>query len=235
MASQIRSQYVRRLLDQGVASDGTMFLVFELLQGESLADRLAREGFLSFREAAPLMSDVLRGIQDAHRAGVLHRDLKPANIFLQQEEGGERAKIVDFGVGKKVKDRNTQTGPTLTTDTATVGSVAYMAPEQVRGAARVDERADLYGMASVAFRALAGRLPFDGVGAQVMARFKLQQAPLTLEQATGFRWPRLLEEFFRMGLARLPEDRFGSAVDAAVRWREVWDVVERGRLVGTGG
>jgi serine/threonine protein kinase len=227
--SRIRSPFVCALLDQGFTSDGSLFLVFELLQGESLADRLRRELFLSFDELAPLMLDVLRGIQDAHLANVLHRDLKPGNIFLLPGDDRERAVILDFGVSKVMQDARASEEPSITAYDGTVGSFAYMAPEQVRGAARVDERADVYGVASVAFRSLTGRLPFEGMSARMVASLKLERPPPSLEQATGLRWPRLLEQFFAVGLSRNPDDRFSSAEDAAKQWADAWDLTCRVR------
>lgn len=210
-AARIQSRNVCALLDRGFTTDGSLFLVFELLTGESLADRLRRELFLPFDELAPLLIDVLRGLQDAHRANVLHRDLKPGNIFIQPGKDRESAMILDFGVSKLLQSVRASEEPSITAYDGTVGSFAYMAPEQVRGAARVDERADVYGVASVAFRSLAGRLPFEGLSARMVASLKLERPPPTLEEATGFTWPRKIEQFLASGLAQDPQDRFSSA------------------------
>ena len=222
--SRVSSRYVCKLLDRGFTNDGSMFLVFELLDGESLAERLTREAFLAFDELAPLMTDVLQGIADAHSAGVLHRDLKPGNIFIVPDGPREIAKILDFGMSKIIKDTHAGDEPSLTAFNGTVGTFAHMAPEQVRGAARVDERADIYGMASVAFRALAGRLPFEGTSSHIVATQKVQNPAPTLEEATGLRWPRLLEEFFAIGLARSPVGRFTSAEEASAHWNNAFRV-----------
>ncbi len=214
-AARIRSPYVCALFDQGFTPDGSLYLVFELLDGESLADRLRRELYLPFDEIGPLMLDVLQGIQDAHSAQVLHRDLKPGNIFIKPSgKTHERAVILDFGVSKVLQSVREREEPSLTAYDGTVGSFAYMAPEQVRGAARVDERADVYGAASVAFRALSGRLPFEGMSAKMVAGLKMQRAAPSLQDATGLKWPKQLETFFRRGLARKPDQRFPSAEEA---------------------
>lgn len=228
-AQRINSPFVCPLLDRGITCDGSLFLAFELLRGESLADRLNRERFLAFDELAPQMSDVLEGIADAHKAGVLHRDLKPGNIFLKQSQQGEHAIILDFGLCKVMRDTRSVQEPSLTAINTTVGSLAHIAPEQIRGAAHVDERADLYAMASVAFRALTGCLPFDATSAQMIASLKLEKPPPTLEQATGMRWPRFLEEFFATGLARTPDHRFASAQQAAAHWTEARTIMSRVR------
>ncbi len=214
-ASRIRSPHVCALLDTGLTRDGAMFLVFELLRGESLADRLRRESFLPFDEVAAMLLDVLRGIADAHEASVLHRDLKPGNIFVTGAGSGEeRSVILDFGVSKLIDHVRTVDEPSLTAFDGTVGSFAYMAPEQVRGAARVDGRADIYGAGAVAFRALTGRLPFEGISARMVASLKLERNAPSLGTVTGCRWPRLIEEFFARVLARAAEDRFSSAAEA---------------------
>jgi serine/threonine protein kinase len=160
IASAINSPYVCQLIDVGQTDDDVPLLIFEYLAGESLADRLKREQYLSFTEVGPLIDDVLQGLAAAHAAGVIHRDLKPGNIFLLQarsEEDREHAKILDFGISKLA--RRDKGEPTLTAFDATLGSFAYMAPEQVRGAARADERADIYAVGAVAFRSLSGRCP----------------------------------------------------------------------------
>jgi len=214
-ASRIRSRHVCALLDSGLTTDGSMFLVFELLDGESLADRLRREAFLPLDDVGRVMLDVLRGVADAHAASVLHRDLKPGNIFLTPgKDGEERAVVLDFGVSKLIDHTRNVDEPSLTAFDGTVGSFAYMAPEQVRGASRVDERADVYGAAAVAFRALTGRLPFEGLSARMVAGLKLERNPPSLSSVTGFRWPRLVEDYFVHALARSPNQRFASALEA---------------------
>ena len=229
-AARIRSPYVCALFDQGFTPDGALFLVFELLEGESLADRLRREQYLPLEEIGPLMLDVLQGIQDAHCAQVLHRDLKPGNIFIKPSgKTHERAVILDFGVSKVLQSVRAHEEPSLTAYDGTVGSFAYMAPEQVRGAARVDERADVYGVASVAFRSLTGRLPFEGISAKMVAGLKLQKPAPSLHEVTGLRWPSKLEEFFFIGLARDPQARFASAEQARDHLKSVLALFRKAR------
>lgn len=221
-ASAIQSPFVCKLLDVGRTEDGAHLLVFEQLEGESLSDRLKREQFLPMGEVGPIIDDVLQGLVAAHAAGVIHRDLKPGNIFLEQvglPDRPERAKILDFGISKLTRREKEE--PTLTAFDATLGSFAYMAPEQIRGAARADERADVYAVGAVAFRALAGRLPFEGATAAILVSLKLDRRAPSLEQATGEKWPAGVERFLERALDRNREGRFPSAEAALEAWREI--------------
>jgi len=224
IASAIQSPFVCRFLDVGLTPDGAHVLVFEKLEGESLADRLKREQYLPFTEVFPLIEDVLEGLGAAHAAGVIHRDLKPGNIFLERTghpDRPERAKILDFGISKLRRGDGERAEPTLTAFDATLGSFAYMAPEQVRGAARADERADIYAVGAVAFRSLSGRLPFEGTTAALLVAMKLERQAPTLAEATGDRWPSGIERFLERALDRNRESRFGSASEALEAWRKL--------------
>jgi len=222
IASAIKSVFVCQLLEVGHTDDGAHLLVFEQLTGESLADRLKREQYLPFSEVGPIIDDALQGLAAAHAAGVVHRDLKPGNIFLEHlglPDRRERAKILDFGISKLTRREKEE--PTLTAFDATLGSFAYMAPEQVRGAARADERADLYAVGAVAFRALSGRLPFEGTTAAVLVSLKLDRAAPSLAEATGEKWPAGIERFLERALERKRERRFGTAAEALTAWRAI--------------
>ncbi|WP_437644184.1 protein kinase domain-containing protein [Sorangium sp. So ce362] len=225
IASAIKSPYVCQLLDVGEANDGAHLLVFEQLDGESLADRLKREQYLPFSEVGPIIDDVIQGLVAAHAAGVIHRDLKPGNIYLEHlglPDRRERAKILDFGISKLTRREKEE--PTLTAFDATLGSFAYMAPEQVRGAARADERADIYAVGAVAFRALSGRLPFEGATAAVLVAMKLDRPAPSLAEATGEKWPVGIERFLERALDRRREGRFSTAAEALASWRAIQPV-----------
>lgn len=220
ITNAINSPYVCKLLRVDQADDGAHLLIFEHLTGESLADRLKREQYLPLGEVGPMIEDVLEGLSAAHAANVIHRDLKPGNIFVERTgdpENPERAKILDFGISKLTAKEKEE--PTLTAFDATLGSFAYMAPEQIRGAARADERADIYAVGAVAFRALSGRLPFEGTTAAVLVSLKLDRTAPSLEQVTGEKWPAGVERFLERALDRNRESRFKSAVAALEAWR----------------
>ncbi len=222
IAENLRSPYVCELVRAGRSRDGELYLVLELLDGESLGDRLKREGYVSFADLAPIVDDVFEALIAAHRLGVVHRDLKPANVFLTcAHDGHARAKILDFGISKLLPRGRSGDERSLTSFDATLGSFAYMAPEQVRGAARADERADLYAVGALTFRALAGRLPFESTSAAELVATKLERDPPSLEEITGERWPAAIEAFLRGSMARKREGRFGSAAEAQTAWRAI--------------
>jgi eukaryotic-like serine/threonine-protein kinase len=231
IAAQIKSPHIASILGAGKDRDGRLWIAFELLSGEGLDERLRREQYLSFAEVAPVVDDALQGLGAAHKADVVHRDIKPANLFIEKrrlsardiaaDESEERTRILDFGVSKIRTPKGQRSEPSLTAFDATLGSFAYMAPEQVRGSARVDERADLYALGAVAFRALSGRLPFEGQNALTLIALKLDREPPTLSSTTGDEWPASIERFLARMMARDREKRFASADEALATWRRV--------------
>src|SRR6185369_2149539 len=124
-------------------------------------------------------------------------------------------------ISKLTRREDDKAEPTLTAFDATLGSFAYMAPEQVRGAARADERADIYAVGAVVFRALSGRLPFEGTTAAMLVAMKLDRTAPSLAEATGERWPAGIERFLERALERKKEKRFATAVDALTSWRSI--------------
>jgi serine/threonine protein kinase len=231
IAAQIKSPHIAGILGAGKDGDGRPWIAFELLSGEGLDERLRREQYLSFADVAPIIDDALQGLAAAHKAGVIHRDIKPANLFIEKrrltareianDESDERTRILDFGVSKVRTPKGRKSEPSLTAFDATLGSFAYMAPEQVRGSARVDERADLYALGAVAFRALSGRLPFEGQNALTLIALKLDREPPTLSSTTGDDWPGSIERFLAKMMARDRERRFAGASEALTAWRRV--------------
>ncbi|MBX3234476.1 MAG: serine/threonine protein kinase [Labilithrix sp.] len=235
IAKKIASPYVAGILGSGKERDGRLWIAFERLVGEGLDERLRREQYLSFAEVAPIIEDSLQGLHAAHHAHVVHRDIKPANLFIEKRKltpeeirGGdpeERTRILDFGVSKMKQNASRRSEPSLTAFDATLGSFAYMAPEQVRGSARVDERADLYALGAVAFRALTGRLPFEGSNALTLIALKLDRDPPTLASTTGDTWPKAMENYLFKIMARDRDKRYGTAMEALDAWRKVCRVM----------
>ncbi len=191
-----------RILDAGEDASSA-FVVMELISGETLEARLARRGALSLEQAAPLLVELARALEAAHRHGIVHGDVKPANIFLTSI--APYVKLVDFGLSKvEGLDRLTRTGEIA-------GTPIYMAPELFDGSA-IDARLDLYALGVVAYQALAGAPPFDArkhpgqlLSDIAMGRF----APL------GERAPRIPIEVQRAIEHAMAADRERRPADAA--------------------
>jgi len=133
--------------------DNLWYFVMTYVRGETLGERIRREGFLPWAEAHRIFTEMADALECAHRNGVVHRDIKPANILLDSESG--RAILADFGISKMPG-----AAESLTATGAVVGTPAYMSPEQVTGASDVDERSDIYSLGAVAYVMLTGREPF---------------------------------------------------------------------------
>ncbi len=133
---------------------GTLFFSMQMVEGESLAQRLAQSGNIPWREAVSFIEQILKGLAAAHESGLVHRDIKPGNLLWDRNQS--RALLADFGLAKAV-----QASMNMTATGTILGTVDYIAPEQARGLA-VDQRSDLYSIGCVLFHMLAGRLPFQG-------------------------------------------------------------------------
>ncbi|XYI03725.1 serine/threonine-protein kinase [Sorangium sp. So ce1128] len=209
-AAQLKIPNVVHVHDYGIEED-TPFLVMELLEGEDLETRLAREGRLTGAATLTIVTQVCKALRRAHEMGVIHRDLKPANLFLSRQDEDELVKVLDFGIAKAegmlLAGKETKTG-TL------VGSPYYMSPEQVRRSKSLDRRSDLWSVGVIIYRCLTGRLPFPGeeIG-EVFVAICTEDAPLASSLA-----PELgpdVDRFFARALMRDPEHRFQSASELA--------------------
>jgi serine/threonine-protein kinase len=228
---RIEHPCVCRLLEIGRTPEDSPFLILEFLSGETLSSRLDREMFLPFSEVGAMVMQVLEGLVAVHGAGIVHRDLKPSNIFLAQDDDGrERPVILDFGISKlKLTTLEDNAGPMLTSEHALMGSLCYMAPEQIDSAGQVDERADIYAVGAIMFRALAGRPPFGGIPAPGLIELKRAAEPPSISRITGDRWPAGVERFLGQTLARLPQARFPSAKVALERLRALLEKNNKAR------
>jgi eukaryotic-like serine/threonine-protein kinase len=216
-AARIHSDYVPRVLHVSDTYERELFLVMERLIGEPLSQTIRDRGALPWDEVRRVGEDILRGLIDAHTAGIVHRDLKPSNVFLSERGGRMRAFILDFGVCKMAgvdHERLTGTGESI-------GTVAYMAPEQIRGAAKVDERADLYAFGALVFEMLTGRLPHDGPSQMAILASKLEKGAPRLSDHVLVETPEGLDALVAKSLARDPQDRPSSAQELLKAWRIV--------------
>jgi eukaryotic-like serine/threonine-protein kinase len=218
-AGMISSEYVTQVFDVEDDPNWGIAIVFELLEGESLLERLRRTGPMTPAALHPYVTQILHGLVAAHAAGVIHRDLKPSNVYLERRpDGSSRIKILDFGISKLPKG---MTKNTLTEPGQSLGSFMFMPPEQIHGAGRVDARADIYAVGTLAFQALTGHLPFDSTNIVELVRLKSSTNPRSLAEVLGRPTAPELEAWLARALARDVNARFQSAQEAAHAWAQL--------------
>jgi serine/threonine protein kinase len=197
--------------DVGETSDGVPFLVMELLKGESLGERIDREGPQTLGFVFEVGGQLMSALQAAHRAGIIHRDLKSDNVFLLADEGGAiDIKILDFGISKFISPemenlKLTQTGSVL-------GTPYYMSPEQASGKKDLDHRMDIYSAGVILYEALVGTIPHTA------SNYNALLIEILTEDVKPFRWlrpdvPEALERTILKALSREKEDRWRDALD----------------------
>src|SRR5690348_3336242 len=193
-------------------SNGSPYIVSELLEGESLRDRL-RSGPLPLRKAVDYATQIALGLAAAHDKGIVHRDLKPENLFITKDG---RAKILDFGLAKlteHISDAETVVHSDGTTPGMVLGTVGYMSPEQVRGIA-TDHRSDIFTFGAILYEMLSGKRTFRGdTPADTMSAI-LKEDPPDLSETNRAISPAA-ERIVRHCLEKNPEERFQSARDIA--------------------
>jgi serine/threonine-protein kinase len=219
-AAALRSPHVVQIIDYGVEGP-VPFMVMELLEGETLAQRLKRVRRLSRQETARVLTHVGRAVGRAHEAGIVHRDLKPENVFLVQNEDDEIAKVLDFGVAK-IERASLGTEGTRTRTGSILGTPYYMSPEQAQGNKAVDSRSDLWSLGVIAFECLTGQRPFysDGLGDLVLT-ICVRDMPVPSDVAPV---PLGFDGWFAKACARDPEQRFQTARELTEALREALGV-----------
>jgi eukaryotic-like serine/threonine-protein kinase len=208
LAASLRSIHVVQVLDDGVdEATGAPFIVMELLDGESLAERLARVQRLRPPVVAQIITQIARALGRAHDAGLIHRDLKPDNILIVRNDDEEIVKVLDFGIAKWMAGPPGHAGATL--QGQMLGTPAYMSPEHFANSSHIDHRADLWSLGVIAFECMVGARPFQGETLVSLAlnvcSGKFALASSLAEVPDGF------DTWFARAVAQDPARRYPSA------------------------
>ncbi|MEO5903445.1 MAG: protein kinase [Gemmatimonadaceae bacterium] len=206
LAARLNHPHIVPLYDSGEA-EGFLYYVMPLVEGESLRDRLLRDGHISPEESLQITRGIASALDYAHRQNIVHRDIKPENVMLQDGE----ALVTDFGIAKAV---SVASGDTLTQTGMMIGTPAYVSPEQAAGENVIDGRSDQYSLACVLYEMLSGRKPFSGANAQaVLSKRFTEPVPSIREHfrdATAE-----IESALQKALSKQSEDRFPTTIEFA--------------------
>jgi len=205
-AARLQHPHILTVLDSGEAA-GQLWFTMPYVEGESLRSRLRRERQLPVEDAVRIATETARALDYAHRQGVMHRDIKPENILLTRD--GDTL-VADFGIARALagtEDHLTETGMSL-------GTPAYMSPEQASGDKAVDARTDIYSLGCVLYEMLAGEPPYTGPNAQVIIMKRFTD-PVPSARKVRPAVPDGVDHAVQRALATLPADRFPTAAEFA--------------------
>jgi serine/threonine-protein kinase len=211
LATSLDHEHIIRVTDFGSTDDGRTFVVMEFLEGESLAERLARETKLSEQHVLRIAAQAASALAAAHAKGIVHRDIKPENLFLIKRKEQDFVKVVDFGISKNLRASDEQEeAPRLTQTGMVLGTPLYMSPEQARGDEDLDARVDIYALGVIMYEAATGRVPFAGTNYLSVISQVLNDEPKPVRELR----PELSDEFeaiIQRTMAKKREDRYASA------------------------
>lgn len=213
-AARIKSRHVAQVLQLGTTDDGEAYIVMEYLQGKALSRVITKGGQMPAARVVHIARQLCRGMQSAHDLGVVHRDLKPANVMLVTEDGDDDfVKILDFGVAKLTNDTGAQG---LTQTGALLGTLPFMAPEQISGQ-HIDARTDIYALGIILYRMFTGLSVWDADSLSDIVRHQLSSTPPSMfERVTNATFSPALDSAVLRCLAK----------DPAARWQSMRELAE---------
>lgn len=206
LAARLNHPHIVPLYDSGEA-DGFLYYVMPLVEGESLRDRLLRDGRISTEESLHLVRGIASALDYAHRLSIVHRDIKPENVMLQEGE----ALVTDFGIAKAV---SVASGDTLTQTGMMIGTPAYVSPEQAAGDSEIDGRSDQYSLGCVLYEMLSGKKPFTGATAQAILSKRFSEPVPSIREAFRDATPEI-ENALQRALAKESTERFPTTIEFA--------------------
>jgi serine/threonine-protein kinase len=226
LAARLQHAAIVRVFDFGKTELDEPYIVMELLEGETLGQRLARLGALDPMELLQTLLPIIDALHSAHGHGVIHRDLKPDNVFVAKSEGGVQPKLLDFGIAK-LRGESAFHSTKLTQAGTLIGSPDYMSPEQARGETDLDPRSDVWALCVLAYECLVGKPPFrgDNYNALLWAIIHDEPVPTTMFHAGDLELWRILKK----GFAKDRNARWESARrlgEALAGWLESHGVLE---------
>jgi len=202
VTAKLTHPHILTLIDSGEA-DGFLYYVMPYIEGETLRERMSREGQLPLDDALQITRDVAAALSCAHSHDVIHRDIKPENILLSAGE----AVVADFGIARAIREAG---GEHLTDTGISIGTPAYMSPEQATGDQMLDGRSDVYSLGCVLYEMLAGEPPYGGPSAQAVLAKKLSEATPHVSLVREM-VPEAVDQAVVRALAKAPADRFATA------------------------
>lgn len=209
LTAKLNHPNIVTVFDTGVLNGKEPYIVMEFIKGESLGDKIARQGALPCATGANIIIQICRGLQEAHNVGIIHRDLKPDNILLQDRtDRPDWVKIVDFGISHLAQGskRLTKTGKM-------VGTPEYIAPEQLKDKP-IDIRTDLYALGIILYEMLTGRVPFEGESAEsILMKHLLEPPPPMTELRDDLGDDNPFEEIVMKALNKDPDERYQTATE----------------------
>jgi serine/threonine-protein kinase len=208
-ASRISHPHAVSVTDFGESENGIVFLVMEYLEGRTLKEIIRSEGAMPLTRVVEIIRQVTGALDAAHGQGVVHRDLKSDNIMVSQTNGGDWAKVLDFGIAK-IQQPKGVLDPEITAANLVIGTPQYMSPEQCSQTQPLDARSDIYSLGVIIYEMLAGRVPFTGESATMIMMQHVQDSPPSV-LATRRDLPPAVDGVITRALAKVPADRFQTA------------------------
>ena len=226
--ARLKDVRIPRVLAKGEAPDGSLFMVTELLHGQTLHQELRSTGRIAPARVVRLLEEVCLALSEAHASGIIHRDIKPANLFVQEIPGGlDQVRVLDFGIAKVTREGFDLTSISPSGRTPWMGTFNYMSPEQAR-AIPVVPQSDLYSLGVVAYHCLTGQPPFTGEAFALVEAHKSSKPRTFKEVAPDLRVDRQLEQLVFSLLAKDPKDRPQTAQAVYEAFRQIQSSMEGG-------